>query len=105
MSALLVVHVIICVLLIIIVLLQASSGMDLGSAFGGGGSSDSFFGSKGTSSFFVKVTSVLAAIFMIISLFMSYNVTNKKKSVVEGMKIPVKSTQQQPVIPTLPNKK
>ena len=105
MSALLVVHIIVCILLIIIVLLQASSGMDLGSAFGSGGTSDSFFGSKGTSGFFVKVTSVLAAVFMVISLFMSYNVSKGKKSVVEGMKTPVKSSQQQPVIPTLPTKK
>jgi preprotein translocase subunit SecG len=105
MSALLIVHIVICILLIIVVLLQASSGMDLGSAFGSGGTSDSFFGSKGTSGFFIKVTTVLAAVFMIISLFMSYNVSKGKKSVVEGMKVPAKSSQQQPVIPTLPTKK
>ena len=105
MSAILIVHLVICAFLILIVLLQPSSGMDLGSAFGGSGSSDSFFGSKGTSGFFIKLTAVLAAIFMALSIFMSYNVKQGKKSVVENIKVKPKATQQQPVIPTIPVKK
>ena len=104
MSAILIIHLVICALLVLIILLQPSSGMDLGSAFGGSGSSDSFFGSKGTSGFFIKVTAVLAAIFMFLSVFMSYNVKKGKKSVVENIKVTPKSTQQ-PVIPTIPVKK
>ncbi len=96
MSALLIVHIIICILLVIVVLLQASSGMDLGSAFGGGGTSDSFFGSQGSSGFLIKVTSVLAAIFMFLSLLMSYSGAHKKGSVVENMKVPAQTQQNLP---------
>ena len=94
MSALLIVHIVICLILIVVVLLQSSSGMDLGSAFGGGGTSDSFFGSKGSSGFLIKVTSVLAALFMILSLFMSYSAKAHKRSVVDSIKTPAKASQQ-----------
>ncbi len=103
MSALLIVHIIICILLVIVVLLQASSGMDLGSAFGGGGSSDSFFGSKGSSGFLIKLTSVIAAIFMFLSILMSYNGTHKKSSVIENMKVPTQN-QQNKAFPLPKNK-
>ena len=105
MTALLIVHLVICGLLILIVLLQPSSGMDLGTAFGGSGSSDSLFGSKGSSGFFVKVTAVLAGIFMILSVFMSYNIKKGKSSVVENIKVKPAKTQQAPIIPTIPVKK
>ena len=97
MSALLIVHIIICLILIVMVLLQSSSGMDLGSAFGSGGTSDSFFGSKGTSGFLVKVTSVLAVLFMSLSIVMSYNASAKKKSVVDSIKTSSQSTPTAPI--------
>ncbi len=89
MTALWIIHIIVCIFLVVIVLIQPSSGMDLGSAFGGG-SSESFFGAKGASSFLVKVTSILAIIFMATSILISYNLTHKNKSVINQSTIPVK---------------
>ncbi len=92
MTALWIIHIIVCIFLIVVVLLQSTSGMDLGSAFGGG-SSESFFGAKGASGFLIKVTSILAAIFMATSLLISYNLSHKKKSVINQSTIPVKERQ------------
>jgi len=88
MTALWIIHIVVCLFLILIVLIQPGE-MDLGSAFGGG-SSESFFGSKGASSFLIKVTSVLAVIFMATSILISYNLSHKKKSIIKESTIPVK---------------
>jgi len=63
-------HIIICFLLIIVVLLQQSRGTGMSSVFGGGGGSgtESLFGGKGATPFFVKLTSGLAIGFFITSL-------------------------------------
>jgi len=61
-------HIIICVLLIIVVLLQQTRGAGMSSVFGGGGGTDSLFGGKGATPFFVKLTSGLAIGFFITSL-------------------------------------
>ncbi len=60
-------HVVICLLLIIVVLLQQSRGSGMASVFGGGGS-ESLFGGKGATPFFIKLTSGLAIGFFITSL-------------------------------------
>jgi preprotein translocase subunit SecG len=67
-SVILFFHVIICVLLIIVVLLQQSKGGGMASVFGGGGGTESLFGGKGATPFFVKLTSGLAIGFFITSL-------------------------------------
>ena len=77
-------HIIVCVLLIIVVLLQ-SGHEGMGVIFGGG--SSTMFGSTGAGGLLVKVTSVLAAIFLLTSL--SYNLLTgtkmmEKDSVMSG---------------------
>ncbi|MEO0137230.1 MAG: preprotein translocase subunit SecG [candidate division WOR-3 bacterium] len=62
-------HVLICILLIIVVLLQQTRGAGMSSVFGGGGS-DSLFGGKGATPFFIKLTSGLAVAFFLTSLFL-----------------------------------
>ena len=57
--------------LILIILLQQGKGSDIGSAFGGG-SSNTMFGSSSTSNPLTKVTAILAAIFLILSLSITY---------------------------------
>ncbi|HEX7320718.1 MAG TPA: preprotein translocase subunit SecG [bacterium] len=64
----LVIHVLICVLLIIVVLLQQSRGAGMSSVFGGGGGTDALFGGKGSTPFFIKLTSGLAIGFFVTSL-------------------------------------
>lgn len=61
-------HILICILLIIVVLLQQTRGAGMSSVFGGGGGTDSLFGGKGATPFFIKLTSGLAIIFFITSL-------------------------------------
>lgn len=65
-------HILVCVFLILFVLLQ--SGQEgMGVIFGGG--SGSVFGSTGAGGLLVRITSVLAAIFLVTSL--AYNVLTK----------------------------
>tara|TARA_A100001035_G_scaffold62046_1_gene46856 strand:- start:167 stop:466 length:300 start_codon:yes stop_codon:yes gene_type:complete len=64
-------YILISISLILIILLQQGKGSDIGSAFGGG-SSNTMFGSSTTSNPLTKVTAVLAAIFLILSLSITY---------------------------------
>ena len=57
--------------LILIILLQQGKGSDIGSAFGAG-SSNTMFGSSSSSNPLTKVTAILAAIFLILSLSITY---------------------------------
>jgi preprotein translocase subunit SecG len=66
--ALIVVHVITSIVLVLVVLLQSGRGAELGAAFGGIGQST--FG-RGQYTFIAKVTTALAAIFMVTSLALS----------------------------------
>lgn len=54
-----------------LVLLQHGKGADMGAAFGSG-SSGSLFGASGSSNFLSRATGVLAAIFFICTLGLSY---------------------------------
>ena len=64
-------YILISVSLVLIILLQQGKGSDIGSAFGAG-SSNTMFGSSSTSNPLTKVTAVLAAIFLILSLSITY---------------------------------
>ena len=64
-------YILLSISLILIILLQQGKGSDIGSAFGGG-SSNTMFGSSSTSNPLTKVTAVLAAIFLILSLSITY---------------------------------
>lgn len=63
--------VVLAIAIIALVLLQQGKGSDLGSAFGGG-SSNSMFGALGPSNFLGKLTSALAALWLILTLFLAY---------------------------------
>ena len=93
-----VVQVVICVLLVIIILLQEGK-KGMGAIFGG--SSSSVFGARGAGNILTKITSVLAILFMINSVWMSY-ISSSDKSVVkveqQAEKAPVQAPQAaQPV--------
>ena len=64
-------YIIISISLILIILLQQGKGSDIGSAFGAG-SSNTMFGSSSSSNPLTKVTAILAAIFLILSLSITY---------------------------------
>ena len=74
-----VVQIVICVLLVIIILLQEGK-KGMGAIFGG--SSSSVFGARGAGNILTKITSVLAILFMLNSVWMSY-ISSSDKSVVK----------------------
>ena len=82
-----IVHVIACVVLILVVLLQAGKGANMGAVFGG--SSQTVFGSSGPGTFLGKMTTAVAVIFMLTSLSLSYSVSRKGSSLMEGAAKPV----------------
>jgi preprotein translocase subunit SecG len=74
-------HIVVCIVLILVVLLQAGKGASMGAAFGG--SSQTIFGSSGPGTFLGKMTTVVAAIFMLTSLALSYSALHKGSTLME----------------------
>jgi preprotein translocase subunit SecG len=70
-SFLLVVHLIVAAVVCGLVLLQHGKGADMGAAFGSG-SSGSLFGAAGSANFLSRTTAVLAAVFFVSSLALTY---------------------------------
>ena len=66
-----VICIILATVIIAMVLLQQGKGSDLGSAFGGG-SSNSMFGALGPSGFLGKLTYILVAIWLILSIYIGF---------------------------------
>ncbi|OCC14561.1 Preprotein translocase subunit SecG [Dissulfuribacter thermophilus] len=68
-TVLVIIHTIVCILLVGTVLLQQGKGAEVGAVFG---SSEAIFGSTGPTTFLSKMTSVLAVLFMLTSLGLTY---------------------------------
>ncbi|MDP1613669.1 MAG: preprotein translocase subunit SecG [Sulfuritalea sp.] len=75
-TVLLTVHIIAGISVIGFVLLQHGKGADMGAAFGSG-ASGSLFGATGSANFLSRVTAVLAVIFFLTSLGLSYIATSR----------------------------
>ncbi len=69
--AVLVLHVFAALGIIGLVLLQHGKGADVGAAFGGG-ASGSLFGASGSANFLSRITAVLAFVFFLTSLGLTY---------------------------------
>jgi preprotein translocase subunit SecG len=85
-SMVLAVHVIVGLAVIGLVLMQHGKGADMGAAFGSG-SSGSLFGSSGSANFMSRTTAVLATVFFLTSLGLSYIASSKPAapaSIMEG---------------------
>ncbi|MBT8080378.1 MAG: preprotein translocase subunit SecG [Gammaproteobacteria bacterium] len=70
-TVVLVAHTFIAVLIIVLVLLQRGKGAEAGAAFGAG-ASGTVFGARGSTSFFSRMTAILAAAFFASSLTLAY---------------------------------
>ncbi len=70
-TLILVVHVVSALCIIGLVLLQHGKGADMGAAFGGG-ASGSLFGATGSANFLSRATAMLAAVFFITSLGLTW---------------------------------
>jgi preprotein translocase subunit SecG len=76
--------------IIVLVLLQHGKGADMGAAFGSG-SAGSLFGSAGAANFLSRMTAVLAAVFFVSSLALTYfSAPSKGGGVTEGLAAPGK---------------
>jgi len=88
-------HVLACLALVLIVLLQTGRGAEMGAAFGG--SSQTLFGSSGGTTFFGKLTTLAAVVFMLTCLGLTYFSSRPDtKSVMEKVQVEEK---QGPVLP------
>jgi preprotein translocase subunit SecG len=98
----LVVHVIAAAGLIGLVLIQHGKGADMGAAFGSG-ASGSLFGASGSANFLSRTTAVLAAVFFLSSMGLTYVTSHKPQagSVMEGHKTeqPAAPAPNQPAKP------
>ena len=93
-----IIHLLVSAALIGLVLLQHGKGADMGAAFGSG-ASGSLFGASGSANFLSRATAVLAAVFFLTSLGLSY-VSNSRPTRASSVmdSVPAPSTA-----PTLPS--
>ncbi len=99
LTVVLVVHVMTALGIIGLVLLQHGKGADVGAAFGSG-ASGSLFGASGSANFLSRATAILAAVFFVTSLSLSYLATHKPRApsgVMESAPAPA-----QPAVPAAP---
>jgi len=83
MGFVLFIHVVACILLVLAVLMQAGRGGGLTETFQ---SAESMFGTQ-TNVFMVRVTTVLAVIFLSTSLFLAYSSSKGQKSLMANQKL------------------
>ncbi len=98
-SLVLVLHIIAAIGIVVLVLLQHGKGADMGAAFGSG-SAGSLFGSAGASNFLSKTTAVLAAMFFVTSLGLTYlGAPAKTGGVTESLAVPAGKSDAKPAAP------
>lgn len=92
-----IVHLLVAVALIGLILLQHGKGADMGAAFGSG-ASGSLFGASGSANFLSRTTAILATIFFLTSMGLTYFSLSRTKpeSVLE------KAPAAVPAVPAVP---
>ena len=85
-SLITVIHIIVCIAMILVVLLQTGKGASMGAAFGG--SSQTIFGSSGPGTFLGKITTGIAIVFMLTSLWLAYFAVHKGTSILDEVSVP-----------------
>ncbi len=99
-------HIIVCILMVLVVLLQKGKGASMGAAFGG--SSQTIFGSSGPGTFLGKITTGVAVVFMLTSLYLAYFAVHKERSSVmegaarRGVEQPISQQAPAPPVPATP---
>ena len=68
---LIILFVLVCFVMVVVILLQSGKGQGLAGAFGGV-SGGAIFGGRGAATFLSKATTVLAVIYMMLSLLIGY---------------------------------
>ena len=93
-----VVHILTAVVLVGLVLVQHGKGADMGAAFGTG-SAGSLFGSSGSANFLSRSTAVVATVFFISSLSLTYLYAHPAQQQGVMDKVNSAATQAAPVAP------
>ena len=93
--SMLTVHILVGAGIIGLVLLQHGKGADMGAAFGSG-ASGSLFGASGSANFLSRTTAILATVFFLTSLGLSYLATTRTQAPSSVMD----QAQTRPVAPT-----
>ena len=98
---LLIVHVLVGAAVIGLVLLQHGKGADMGAAFGSG-SAGSLFGASGSANFLSRTTAILATLFFVTSLGLTYVSTKRTedKGVIERTKDEKQQSAPKPPAPS-----
>jgi preprotein translocase subunit SecG len=91
---LIVIHVIISCGLMLVVLMQSSKGEGLAGAFGGGGLSGAVFGGRGAATFLSKATTVLAILFMVSCIVLTFVARGRSTSQVGESAVNRMATEQ-----------
>ncbi len=99
-TVVLVIHIIVCIFLVLSVLLQQGKGAEIGAVFG---SSDTLFGPTGPITFLNKLTTIVAVIFMVTSLTLTYLSAHRggTGSIMKGVTVPT-TTPSGPIAPAEP---
>lgn len=87
-------HILVGATVIGLVLLQHGKGADMGAAFGSG-SSGSLFGATGSANFLSRATAILATVFFLTSLALSFMATSRSQAPSSVME----KVQTQPAAP------
>ena len=108
-TLLLVIHILAALALVGLVLLQHGKGADVGAAFGSG-ASGSVFGSAGSANFLSRTTAILAVVFFVTSLGLTYFSTRKTEGKgvltqpVQDKSLPAQVPSGAPAAPAAPAK-
>ena len=87
-TLILVLHILAAIGIVVLVLLQHGKGADMGAAFGSG-SAGSLFGSAGAANFLSRTTAILAAVFFLTSLGLTYfSMPSRSGGVTQQLEIP-----------------
>jgi preprotein translocase subunit SecG len=95
-----VLHILAAAAIVVLVLLQHGKGADMGAAFGSG-SAGSLFGSSGAANFLSRSTGILAAVFFMTSLGLTFLATSPSKSggVTQSIQTETKKGDAKPAVP------
>jgi preprotein translocase subunit SecG len=92
------IHVLLSIAIIGLVVLQRGKGADAGAGFGSG-ASGTVFGARGSSTFFSKLTAVLATCFFVTSLSLAYLASHRSASAPKSLVEQVPVTAPAPAAP------
>lgn len=99
---LIILHVLLSLTLIGVVLVQTGKGADIGAAFGGG-SSQTVFGGRGPTTFLHRLTTALAALFMVTSIVLTiYGSRRGPASVIPDEPVKSAPSESAPAAPANP---